>query len=58
MDEMEDPQPPQEERKSYLHVECKPAEKGKYIQAARRKNLKLNAWILDTLNAEIYNNKQ
>ncbi|SDT96763.1 hypothetical protein [Nitrosomonas ureae] len=58
MDEKEDPQPRQEERKSYLHVECKPAEKGRYIQAAKRKNMKMNAWILETLNAEIDKNKQ
>lgn len=57
MEENEDPPPPKEERKSYLHFECKPEEKGRYIQAARRKNLKLTEWILETLNSEVDKNK-
>lgn len=38
-------------RRSFVHVDCSPAQKGSYILASRRAGVGLVAWVLRVLDA-------
>lgn len=55
MDNQDDAQ--DDKKISYLHVPCKPEEKGRWIQESRRKKMKLVNWVIEVLNKEIAKDK-
>ncbi len=44
--------PAEKKSESYIHARCKTSDKAGWVRAAKVKNMKLTAWIVETLNKE------
>lgn len=42
-----------EKSESYIHARCKTGDKAKWVKQARKNNMKLTEWIVQTLNKSI-----
>lgn len=52
------PQPLDEEKQTYVHVNCSYAEKGAWVRESRRRGIKLGQLVREVMNSTINDEKQ